>query len=599
MTDHDVAALFPQDPKEAERRAVSRERDAAVYAPVPLEVRDVVLDPAFARRRDALLRTVPVHDVAVRASTGPGTFDVRALILAAFDAVIARQGFPDRTTPDQVVTLLAGIAAVQDPRASAAACHGVADRVLDGLTNRRERERQFTLPASVYLVRPDGGVASTSVSRPFWLLREVEDSRTGSTCLECSIDAVNTLVGGLDVVIEDQQEALEIILGKQLVRGDLDAAHATAVQARRLTAGYLIKVEELLAETDRDVRGTDWNDAAPRLINDALLHITECLTREGRLLEHVAAGADPDARTAADMSAERRTKVSATLTRLLSESRHLHTVLMDRLIGARGRFLDAQDNQMFRVTIPTITRDLRDDLLEPALGLHLADVEQVAAAYLRGALGPQPPVALDWGDFLAALVQAPVAAGPPAEPDEAELELRPDPEPLVSRDLLVATQDILAKMPLPARLSTLLACCPVSSDSGAAPTDLLVAAGLRAYDNSARDTDPDPDPGPRRGAIGRHAVMADSFDDAPLQAPAAAAGPVQLLEILGPDAVCFDDGVELDGASWSGADLIVCADRDQFDGIVLGDLTAPVPTPLPPTLRHPATATHGRPRREP
>ena len=120
---------------------------------VPLRVRDVVLDPVFARRRDALLRTVPVHDLvdrADRADSGLAGFDVRALVLAAFDAVIARQGFPDRTTPDDVIELLSGIAAVQQPAADPATCAAVAEHVLDGLTNRRERERQFTVSTIVY-----------------------------------------------------------------------------------------------------------------------------------------------------------------------------------------------------------------------------------------------------------------------------------------------------------------------------------------------------------------------------------------------------------------------------------------------------------------
>lgn len=38
----------------------------------PLDVRDVVLDPVFGRRRDALLRTIPVHDLVDRAErSGP------------------------------------------------------------------------------------------------------------------------------------------------------------------------------------------------------------------------------------------------------------------------------------------------------------------------------------------------------------------------------------------------------------------------------------------------------------------------------------------------------------------------------------------------
>lgn len=363
--------------------------ELAVFAPAQLEVRDVVLDPVFARRRDTLLRSVPVHDLvarAERADSGISSFDTRALVLAAFDAVIARQGFPDRTTPDQVITLLAGIAAVQDPWAGATAHVAVAEHVLDGLTNRRQRERQFTLTSIVYAPGADGTVAATAVPRPFWLLREAEDPHSGSIYLECSTDAVNALVGGLDIPIEDQQTALETVLERQLARGQLDAAHATAVQARRLTAGYLVQVEELLAETERYLPGIDWRVAAPRLITDALDHITECLAREGRLLDHVAGGVAEKA--PAHMSAERRTKISAALTKLLSESRHLHTQLMERLIGAHGRFLDAQDSQMFRSVPSTVEFDLRTDLLEPVLALHVAEVEAVADDFRDGTFAP-------------------------------------------------------------------------------------------------------------------------------------------------------------------------------------------------------------------
>jgi hypothetical protein len=65
-------------------------RVAAALA--PLKVHDVVLDPVFGRRRDALLRTIPIHDLVDRAERSDSSivgFDIRALALAAFDAVNA------------------------------------------------------------------------------------------------------------------------------------------------------------------------------------------------------------------------------------------------------------------------------------------------------------------------------------------------------------------------------------------------------------------------------------------------------------------------------------------------------------------------------
>lgn len=437
-------------------------KDVAVaVGRAPLEVHDVVLDPIFGRRRDALLRTIPIHDLVDRAERSDSSitgFDIRALALAAFDAVIARQGFPNRTTSTQVIHLLAGIGAVQNPQATPETCTVAAESVLNGLTNRRERERQFTPRSIVYADAGDGRIVATAVPRPFWLLREAEDPKTGETYLEASADAVNGLVGGLDIPIEDQQTALEIVLERQLARGELDAAHATAIKARQLTAGYLIQIEELLHDTERYLPDTDWNTYAPQLINNALDHLSECLTRESRLLEHVTGGVADSAR---DTTTEKRTKISTTLTKLLGESRHLHTQLMDRLMGTRGRFLDAQDSQMFRHILEVIEFDIGSDLLEPTLGLRFDDAEQVADAYMRALLGPIPPVVLRWGDLVEALLHLPDdnRTGEDEEPAD-DMKFLPDPDPLVSYQALVAAHDVLARMQLPIRLSTLLEACP-------------------------------------------------------------------------------------------------------------------------------------------
>ena len=69
-------------------------------------------------------------------------------------------------------------------------------------------------------------------------------------------------------------------------------------------------------------------------------------------------------------------------------------------MGARARFLDAQDGQMFRPIIEVIEFDIGADLLEPTLGLRFDDAEQVADAYMRALLGAIPPVVLRWGDLI-------------------------------------------------------------------------------------------------------------------------------------------------------------------------------------------------------
>jgi hypothetical protein len=564
----DAADMFALEPAVG-WSSIAEPPEAAPSAVAPLEVRDVVLDPIFGKRRDALLRTVPVHRLAERAERSDvafQAFDVRALALAAFDAVIARQGLSDQATPMQVAGLLSGIALVQDPTASLDTCEGVAELILDGLTNRRERERQFTFDAIVYASADRGEVIATSVPRAFWLLREQEDASSGQVHLHASSDAVIALVGGLDLPIEDEQAALEMILERQLSRGDLDSAYLAAEKTRRLSVGYIAKIDELLLETERYLPGTDWKVDAPRLIGAALQHLDECLAREGKLLEHVAAGREQQGTGA---KAAHHARIFDRLTKLLGESRHLHTNLMRRLIGARARFLDAQDSQMFRPALTMVELHFGDDLLVPTLGLHTAGAADVTAQYLRGTLGPIAPVVLNWADFISALLHPAQVQTHPAELDEPEQEYRPDPPPLIDRGTLAEAHRVLALVSLPARLSRLIAACPEPAGPGAAPSDLIAAAALHGFDNAVRE---------------RHAEADDAANPSPH-----ATGAVHLLEVLGPDAACYADGVQLNGPGWSGDDLIVCVDTDQLDAVRLGELPIPQPVPVPRRLSRGAT----------
>jgi hypothetical protein len=108
--------------------------------------------------------------------------------------------------------------------------------------------------------------------------------------------------------------------------------------------------------------------------------------------------------------------------------------------------------------------------------------------------------------------------------------------------------------------------------------DLFVAASLRGFDNSARDTVPTESPWDDEPTLHAGDPLTPGTTG-----PTGTPGdrrPVHLLEVLGPDAAAISDGVPLDGPSWAGDDLIVCVDRDQADAILLGDMPTPAPTRL-------------------
>ena len=522
-----------------------------------LGVPEVILDPVFGKRRDALLRTVPLHDLVDRTPPQYQGFDVRALALAAFDAVIARQGFSAPATPAQVAELLAGIAGVQQPTSNGPTRFAIAEHVLDGLTNRRERHSQFTYESILYQSDEAGRVMAVAATRPFWLLREMEDPASGGVYLRASVDAINALVGGLDLPVEDEQAAAELILERQLARGDLDSAYVSAERARRLSVGFTAKIDDLLTETHRYLPGLDWKVAAPQLIENALAHIDDCLDRETRLLAHIEAGRERQ--SPEDRTSRAKAVVADRLMTLLRETKHLHTALLRRLMSARLNFLDAQDAQMFRPLPVAVELDLMTDILVPTVSLHRADSDLVVNEYLRATLGPMPPKLVNWGEVIGSLLRPNQrTSGTSPEPNTDD-QYRPDPPRLISAELLAQTQHLTAAVRLPARLSTLLAATPARIGKDAAPFDLIVAAALRAYDNGARDL------------TVQHAELPHSDVNAG----------VQILDVLGPDRAAHSDGTPLSGDGWSGDDLIVCADRDQLDAVLRDELPTPDPVPLP------------------
>jgi hypothetical protein len=588
------------DPSE---RVVEHDEDS--FNVPPLRASDLVLEDSFASRRDSLLRTVPLHDVVERVRRSEDldpAFDARALCLAAFDAVIARQGFPDSATVEDVLGVLTEIASVQAPTSTAHARGAVAEAVLDGLMNRRGRNRRFELETVAYSRDRTGAARGTTVQQQFWLLRAIEDPATGRTTLEASADAVNMLVGGLNIPIADNQRAAQIMLGLQLERGDIAAAASTAARNRTLTVGYLNETDELLRRTAQFVAGAGWDAAASERLDAALTHLQTCLSEESRALSHVRQGRDDEAAgsgrnadsaraggAGGGMDARRRARYFAQLTQLLEESRSLHTALLERVLGARSAFLAAQDAQLFRPAITTFDLDLTADVLTPVLALDLADAERVLDAYLVAELGPQVPRVVSWGDLVDALLSRPEAKTEPDEP-AADVAFRADPAPLVDAALVARTRELVTSVALPCRLSTLLAACPDEGHDGAQPHDIVVAAALHAYNVIGGDRT---EAGTAAGTDLR--LLGDLDADSAVWRPASTADPARLadalarkaLAVLGEDAVCLDDGIRL-AAPFAGADLLVCADPPQAHEVFLGV----VPTPQPAVLPERATRSH-------
>jgi hypothetical protein len=490
-----------------------------------------VFDESFSDRVRALLRVRPVADAAdnaTRQSWGESGYEVVTLSLAAIDAVIARQGFDDEATYDEVVSGLAALAAGAHPDRPVDEHGAVARYVVDALLNRREREAPFRFPVSVFGRDTEGSVRHRLAAAEFRLLTEHEDHARGVNVLRASTDAINALVGGLEFDVEDEQAAIELMLARQLERGAFGHAEKAAERSRLLSIRYADELRTLVADTVRDIRTVlaQWDERVPEQLERNRAHLEERLLAEARLLDHVRGALD---------AAETEPSVAAAAARiagLLEECRHRHTELHGRLVDARTIFLDEQSRQSFRPVGGLRNPDLTDGVFLPLLALSVDDAVEPAETFAVLVAGTQVPRLVRFADLVDDLL-APRREATLEDPPALDDELGdPDP-PAVPPDVLAAAAHVVDTAGLPARLSGLLSMA-------------------RTVDLSARID---------RAAVERLIVLAVLWTYAPETAQDLSAAVDTAARVLGQTAAVDADGARISVPGWLGDDLIVAEDE--------------------------------------
>lgn len=488
----------------------------------------------------ALVRSRPVTELAVAAQRGDRLPDVdpAGLALAAVDLVVSRQGLPDPVTYDECLDTLTRLSVIGAPEHPLADHQALAAHVLDGLLNKSGHQAKFGFPVGNWNER---GYSRSMLE--FWLLREKEDRASGQLVLHADADAINALVAGLSFDVADEQAAAELILRRQIARGEFGKAEATAQRNLQLTVQYAEELDAVLVETRRDIRAAAprWETDVPRTLDTARSHLSERLAEEDVLLEHLRAVIDaPDRPSEDPLDHAAVLAAAARAARLLERCRERHVELMSRVLGAIDVFLDAQRAQAFRPLGSLRTPELGQEVLRPLLMLPPRRAEAVGAAFLT-ALSVSPDRMVRLADLLDAML-ASSRAEPPGRVD-------PDPDgdgeeaPAALTPELVATaRETVLAVGLPARLSVLI--------DAAGRSDPLVRR-------------PDGVTGPQVAALLAAAALW-------LYAPDAAeeAGGTAAHELFGPAAMAGADGTALPaglvGGPWWGDDLLVAATEDQL-----------------------------------
>lgn len=368
----------------------------------------------------ALACTAPLHDLDGRKSAVQAAdftvYQMSELALHAIDLVTLAMDFDAGASPERVVADLSTFAARQVPERPTGEHARVARWVLENLINVGSADRGFR---AVYgLTGADGHYERRDFD--FKLLEEVPGA-DGDIYLRASNEAVNVLVGALEIDIESAQIAADIRLETLIRRGRLSDAQAAAQAARYRTIQYGEMLRQRLEATSRDVRSVDWLASMPDFIAEALEHIEARYKAENAVLVNIT-----DVRDTAETPL--RKQQAAALVEIVRDCLRRHEQLQAGLQNAGRRFRAEQDRQTFAPQSTRADIDLHAQLLQPVLALPVHDADGVLSTFFTREAGLTIPLALRLVDLFTALVTPPIErellGGEIEEP-----ELSDEPEP--------------------------------------------------------------------------------------------------------------------------------------------------------------------------
>ena len=263
--------------------------------------------------------------------------------------------------------------------------------VVDNLLNVGTADRGFR---TVYGIAGPGGYerhtgTSRSSRRPW--------AATGELYLRASNEAVNVLVGALEVDLEAAHIAADVRLEILIRRGRLDEAQSAAQNARYRTIQYGESLRQYLEATSRDVRNVDWVVTVPQVIEDALTHIEERYKAENAILTNLTG-----VRDTAD-TPDRKAQ-AANLVTVVRDCLRRHDQLSSALQSAGRRFRAEQDRQSFTATPAVVSLDLHAQLLRPVLTLPVRDADPTLNTFFAAAAGLSVPRAVRLADLFDSLI---------------------------------------------------------------------------------------------------------------------------------------------------------------------------------------------------
>jgi hypothetical protein len=349
----------------------------------------------FSQRVKALATTAPLHDLDARKTSVQtwdyGVYQMAELALRAIDLVTIAMDFDTGARPADVIRDLTAFVAEQAPSRPELEHERVATWVLENLLNIGSSDRGFR---TVYGHVGPGGYDRRAFD--FKLLEEALGP-DGDRYLRASNEAINVLVGALEVDLEAAHIAADVRLDILIRRGRLGEAQAAAQNARYRTIAYGEHLRRQLDATRRDVRTIDWLNEMPTFLRQALEHVEERYHAENAILINITEVRD----TADDPT---RKIQAANLVEVVRDCLRRNDQLDAGLQAAGRTFRAEQDRQAFTAGPAAISLDLHAQLLCPVMTLPVRDADLALASFFPSVTGIQTPAALRLSDLFDALI---------------------------------------------------------------------------------------------------------------------------------------------------------------------------------------------------
>jgi hypothetical protein len=346
------------------------------------------------RRLRTLLHTAPIHALEDNKSHWDGdwsAYDLRRLQVAAIEATLDHQGVEGGISRQSLKDSVAAVAAQMAPGGARRDHLEAAERVLGHLLNEAPGS-DFVYP---YTDRDRDGSWERRL-HPVKILdqRQTED---GSLVVRASVEAINLLIGALDLDIADAQKAEERLLDEYIRAGRLDAAQATAEIARLRSIQYQTHISDFLRVVRQDIGRIDWSGRVLDEIRAAGQHLEQRSAEEasmrGALLEHLEQTADPDRRQALLDVAD-----------LVMDCHRRHRSLHSLIMRAEEEIPAEQVRQRFAPPAAIDAVSMSADVLHPLLALARPAALTVVTDFFVRLAGPRPAELMDLFHLLDALL---------------------------------------------------------------------------------------------------------------------------------------------------------------------------------------------------